>query len=284
MGRSIYEDAVVVVTGAGSGLGKAMALELGERKAFVVVADIDEASAIKTADEITDRGGRAEATACDVTIESDLTDIVLRAVEGHGRLDIMINNAGIAITGEAHHRSREEVRRVFDVNFWGVYHGTMAAYETMRRQRSGTIVNIASIAGLIPLPHVTAYVASKHAVVGFSTSLAIEAARSGVRIMTVCPGSVRTGLLRRGRPEERSSTVAPRRSALRPMEAERAARLILEGVQKRKPVIVIPFLLPRLYRLVRALSPRLYNFLSSEWFELVFRRSRKAARRDSTEG
>jgi short-subunit dehydrogenase len=166
----------------------------------------------------------------------------------------MFNNAGIGIGGEFRDMTTDHWRRIVEVNLWGVIYGTMAAYRVMRRQRSGSIVNTASMAGLVPVPALSSYAATKHAVVGLSVSLAPEAADLGVRVHVVCPGGIDTPIFDRseilGNGDWDSLMKIPFI-----MNVDKAAEKILSGVRKKKAIIVFPFssvLLWHLYRLLPA--------------------------------
>src|SRR5206468_10226121 len=132
--------------------------------------------------------------AVDVSRETEVERTVSDIVATHGRLDYMFNNAAVAIVGELRDGNVADFRRVVDVNLFGVVHGTMAAYRVMLRQGFGHIVNISSVAGLMPTPILTAYSTTKWAIVGFSTAVRAEAAGLGVKASVVCPGLVRTDM------------------------------------------------------------------------------------------
>ena len=187
-----FRDKIAIVTGSASGIGRAIASELSRDGARVVVADIDGEAARRVAAEL---GPGASAAEVDVTDAGAVQRVVDDAVAKHGRLDLMLNNAGIAVFGDARDMTLNDWNRVIDVNLRGVVHGVAAAYPVMVRQRAGHIVNTGSLAGLVPSPAGVGYAMSKHAVVGLSTSLRAEAARYGVRVSVVCPGFVDTPIV-----------------------------------------------------------------------------------------
>lgn len=260
-----FAGSVALVTGGASGIGRAMCAALGECGArAIVVADLDEAGARATADAIVRHGGRAEARALDVTDSAAVERIVRETVAAHGRLDLLVNAAGVGIWGDVREFSLEQWRRVLDVDFWGVVHGMRAAYAVMAAQGSGTIVNVGSLAGLVSAPTVVPYAAAKHAVVGLSTSWWAEAAEVGVQISVACPGPIRTGFhaaLLLGRPGR--SPRAPDGG----MDPAAAAQAILRGVEQGRRVIVFP----RQARWIWALS--------RVWPSRVARRNRETVRR-----
>ncbi|MES3020159.1 MAG: SDR family oxidoreductase [Pseudomonadota bacterium] len=186
-----WQGKTAVITGGGSGIGRALAHALAGRGATVIVTDIDLPAAQKVAAEC----AGASAHALDVRDADAVRTLVEAAAREHGRLDYIFNNAGIAVGGETEEISAAAWDRVIDINLRGVINGVMAAYPIMLAQGCGHIVNTASLAGLVPAPLLTPYAMSKHAVVGLSTSLRIEAARRGVRVSVLCPAAIETPLL-----------------------------------------------------------------------------------------
>lgn len=235
-----FKGKVAIVTGGASGIGRALCEELGARGATVIVADINAEGAQQVASAIATADGRARSVHLDVSQAEKVQKLVDETVSEDGRLDYMFNNAGIAIGGEVRDMNLEHWRRIMDVNLWGVIHGTTAAYRVMLGQGFGHIVNTASAAGLIPVPMETAYAATKHAVVGLSTSLRGEAAGLGVKVSVVCPGFVRTGIY-----DAVTILNADRQKVLagipfRKMDAAKAARVILRGAHCNRAIITFP--------------------------------------------
>ena len=166
--------------------------------------------------------------------EDAVRQMVGETAASHGRLDYLFNNAGIGIRGDARDLTSEHWRRVLGVDLFGVIYGTLAAYPIMTRQGFGHIVNTSSAAGLLPGPFNAPYNTSKHAVVGLSLSLRIEAADLGVKVSVVCPGFVRTSIYQTAVtvniPQDKASPSA--RLAAMMMEPPRAAQVILDGIGK----------------------------------------------------
>jgi len=237
MARRAFTGKVAIVTGGASGIGRALCQELGRHGAFVVAADVNDPGAERTATMVTAGGGAATAVHLDVTDAAGVEALVAEVAREHGRLDLMVNNAGIFVLGETHDMTLEDWRRMVDVNLLGVVYGTTAAYRQMHRQGFGHIVNVASLAGLIPIPLSVAYAATKHAVMGLSTSLRVEAAAAGVRVSVVCPGNVRTEIHGRF-----TMLGGDREAFLRRipflMDPARAARRIVTGIRRNRPIIV----------------------------------------------
>lgn len=258
---------VAFVTGAASGIGKALATALAARGDTVVLADIEGDPATAIAAELRSRGLRARSLALDVRDH----DAVERAIDGvyasDGRLDLLFNNAGVGVFGETQDFGWEHWQRVVGVNILGVAAGVQAAYPRMRAAGHGHIVNTASLAGLLPSPMLTPYAMTKHAVVGLSLSLRVEAAAFGVRVSAVCPGVTDTPILDRVAPEGLRATVpeghgrdyllhASRGRAYRP---EDLARDILRGVDRNDALIIAPRearIAWRMYRHVPSLIDR----------------------------
>jgi NAD(P)-dependent dehydrogenase (short-subunit alcohol dehydrogenase family) len=248
------ENRVAIVTGGASGIGRALCEQLAAAGAFVVVADINDRGAREVASVIRKGGGRAEAVLLDVSRGADVETVVNNVAATRQRLDYMFNNAAVAAVGELRDGNVEDFRRVVGVNLFGVVHGTMAAYRVMLRQGFGHIVNVASVTGLMPAPILTAYSATKWAIVGFSTALSAEASGLRVKVSVACPGLVRTSIAERNaywnvRKEDYLAWLPGQRMMLTPAQA---AKAILRGVTRNQQIIVFPFsarVAWRLYRL-----------------------------------
>ena len=171
-----------LVTGAGRGIGRAIALLFAREGARVVVAEMDEVTGRATADDIMAAGGDALFIKTDVSQEAQVQEAIRRAVAAFGRLDILVNNAGVL---------QADWDATLAVNLSGVYYGTLHGAEHMAAQGGGVVINLASILGVVGLGlGTTAYVATKHGVVGLTRDLAVQYAPRGVRINCICPGFV----------------------------------------------------------------------------------------------
>ena len=238
---SIFQGKVCVVTGGGSGLGLSICLQLASRGAHVIIADIQEEAASETAKIITSQGkGTAVPKQLDVTDPAAVEKLIQDVVDRFGKLDYMFNNAGIIVIGEFRDIPLVEIQKVIDVNLTGALNGSYYAYQLMVKQGFGHIVNTASGFGLAPGPSYLPYVTSKFGVVGMSESLRMEGADLGVSVSVVCPGYIRTPLIEKLRTYRAEPKEAVSLIPVKLLEPDKAAEVILRGVEKNKPIIMFP--------------------------------------------
>ena len=188
---------VAIVTGAAGGIGTAIATALGRAGATVSLFDRDAAAAERTAASLRLQGLTAAAVECDVTRAADVQQAVDAVLSAYGRIDILINNAGVSTMQRAWLMTEDEWDHNFDVNIKGVFLGTKAALPSMMGRRGGRIINTASVAGMRGVPLLAHYAASKWAVIGYTKSLAIELAPYDITVNAVCPGYVTTAMQER---------------------------------------------------------------------------------------
>jgi len=230
---------IAIVTGAGRGIGRATALELARLGADIVIAEVDQAGAKRTAEEVGALGRRAVATSTDVTSRADLRAMVDRATAEFGRIDILVNNAGIYRAAATVDVTEEHWDAIMNINAKAVFFASQAVIPTMAAQKSGSIVSLASMAGKIGSKTNLPYNASKAAVVSMTKSLALAHAAEGIRVNCVCPGFVETDMW---------AQVSKEQGALLGMSAEeftrhRAAQVPLGRMEKPEDVAhVIAFL------------------------------------------
>ena len=271
MSASAFDGKVAIVTGGASGIGAALARALGKQGADVVVADRQAPLAGEVAESIRAAGGRATSAELDVRQLASMARVVAETEARTGRVDLFFNNAGIGVGGEMSTYTARDWDDVFDVNLRGVAYGVQCVYPVMIRQGSGHIINTASVAGLIAAPLSGSYCATKHAVVGLSKSLRIEAKRHGVRVSALCPGAIATPILSGGKYGRINTAGVTEKIARQmwdrthPMDPDLFAGKVLRAVARNEAIIVIPAWWKALWYLDR-LSP----WLGARLAESVF--------------
>lgn len=181
-----------LVTGAGSGIGEAIAHTLAEAGALVYVADRDVANGTRVAEDIANQKGRAEFVELDVTDETALAATAQRVEASHGGLDVLVNNAGVGHVGTVVTTGGADMDRLYAVNVRGVFNASKAFIGPMLARKAGVIINMASIGGVLGIRDRLAYVTTKSAVVGLTKAMAMDHATEGIRVNCVCPGRVET--------------------------------------------------------------------------------------------
>jgi NAD(P)-dependent dehydrogenase (short-subunit alcohol dehydrogenase family) len=261
---SYWRAKSAVVTGAASGIGLALAQALLERGAQVWMADIDGQRVQQAATAL---GGKARAESLDVRDAAAVRRLIERVFTETGQLDFMFNNAGVGAAGEVRDFGPEHFDRLVDVNIRGVVNGVTAAYPLMVQQKHGHIVNTASLAGLVPVGLLTPYAMSKHAIVGLTGSLRLEAASHGVRVSAICPAAVDTPLLDDDYPDGSARVWRPNvrryleRLAGAPYPPGQLAKDALAGIEHNQGLIVVPAR-ARLVGLLYRFAPALVNMVA----------------------
>lgn len=240
---TFLSSGVAVVTGAGSGIGRALAQQLAAAGSALAMADIDEAGLKETAGSL--RGKSDVSThVLDVSNEEAVRDFAADVLARHRRVTLLVNNAGVALLGQFEEISLDDFRWLMNVNFWGVVYGVSCFLPALKQQPRAHIVNISSIFGLVAPAGQSAYSASKFAVRGFTEALRHELEGSNVFVSCVHPGGIRTAIAKRARlgahaPAESRQEAVARFDRLTPNTPEEAAARILQGVDRREPRILI---------------------------------------------
>jgi len=241
------KDKVAVVTGAGSGIGRALAMALADQGCRLAISDISETPLQETRDKAAAAGVAVHAKVLDVADRDAFHAYADEVMEEYGAVNLVVNNAGVALGVTIDDMAYDDAQWLFDINFWGVVHGTKAFLPHLRASGSGHIVNISSIFGLIALPGVSAYHASKFAVRGFTECLRVELDIEGVDIGVTCvhPGGINTNLISNSRIHDLKALERSAEDVHRLFEKllrtspEHAARMIVNGVKKNKRRVLI---------------------------------------------
>jgi len=231
---------IVVITGASSGIGKALAFEFASRGAAVVLGARQYVTLCELTEQLEKQHGvKALAVQCDVSKEDDCVDLIKQAVSTFGRIDVLVNNAGISMRALFNRDLDLNVlKTLMDVNFWGMVYCTKHAYPEILKNK-GSIVGVSSIAGYKGLPGRTGYSASKFAMNGFLDSLRVENLKTGVHVMTACPGftasNIRNTALNKSGNQQGESSMEEEKM----MTAEEVAKRIVDGVEKRSRTLIM---------------------------------------------
>jgi NAD(P)-dependent dehydrogenase (short-subunit alcohol dehydrogenase family) len=233
-----------VITGAASGIGRAVAISLARRGGHLALADIDEAGLAETERQAAAFGVRVSRHRLDVAVREDVAALPAQVVDAHGRVDLLVNNAGVALGGNFDQVSEADFDRVMEINFHGVVRMTRAFLPRLLASDDARIVNLSSVFGIISPPGQCAYSASKFAVRGFSNALRHELAATRVGVSVVHPGGVATAIARNARvspglaADEVRGRLALAEKLLRMPPAE-AGEIIVRGVEKRRARILV---------------------------------------------
>ena len=241
MKTNSFKEYVVVVTGASSGIGKALSLQLADEGAFLSLAARDSKRLDSLVGECQKRGGSAIAVPTDVADEGQCQNLIEQTIQKFGRIDMLVNNAGFSVASKFDELSSLELhKRVMDVNFNGIVHCTYYALPHLRAS-CGRVVNVCSLGGKFAIPYNTSYIASKYAVTGFSDSLRMELRKSGVSVTVIFPYWVITEFHERlldknGRPRGKKGRAIYTEKM---MTAEQCAQIIIDAAKKRKREVVM---------------------------------------------
>lgn len=232
------KEKVVVITGGTSGIGKALAFEFGLKGSKIFITGRDQEALTGTVTELEKKGIRAQGITADVTIPEDNNRMAGEAIKAFGGIDVLINNAGISMRAIFEEVDPEVIRKVMEINFFGAVYATRACLPEIMRNR-GSIIGISSIAGFRGLPARTGYSASKFALNGFLESLRTELLKSGVHVLTACPGFTASNIRKRSLTVDGTSQGESPRAEEKMMTAEECAAHIYRATVKRKRTLIL---------------------------------------------
>jgi NAD(P)-dependent dehydrogenase (short-subunit alcohol dehydrogenase family) len=259
MNMKDFKDKVIVITGAGSGMGRTLALQLAQRGALVLLSDINEAGLAETEQFLKKLQARYKCYKVDVGDREQITAFVKSVLDEFKYIDVLINNAGIAI-GKANFDEipMEDFERLINVNLWGVIYHTKAFLPVMLTRPEAAIVNTSSVFGLFPVPSQVPYCVSKYAVRGFTESLRLELSGTQVAVTCVHPGGIKTNIVNYGIHYTNADKIKADFDKMAITSAEKAASIIIRAIQKKaKRVMVGPD--AKIMRLLSQLSPNLMD-------------------------
>jgi NAD(P)-dependent dehydrogenase (short-subunit alcohol dehydrogenase family) len=237
------KDRIAVVTGAGSGIGRALSILLAEEGCHLAIADINRAGLAETQELLAKYGRKVSAHSVDVSKKERMQDFVGEVLDAHGGVNIVVNNAGVAVAKTFVDHSLEDFEWLMSINFWGVIYGCKLFLPHLLNAEEGHIVNISSLFGLVGVPMQTSYCASKFAVRGFSEALRAELGSSKVGVSSVHPGGIATNIAAASRHnEDAESEKMHKRSVTmfkKMMPASAAAARIVSGIKKNKGRVLI---------------------------------------------
>jgi NAD(P)-dependent dehydrogenase (short-subunit alcohol dehydrogenase family) len=239
-----FRGKVTVITGAGSGIGRATALAFAEKGADLVIVDKEENRIAEAVRAIEARGARVLARKVDVSDRIQVEDLARFVIAERGRADILYNNAGIGVGGGFDCTSLEEWERIFSINFWGVLYGIRAFLPHMIERKYGHIVNTSSLAGLCAIPGMSAYCSTKFAVAGLGESLRAEVRKFGIGVSTICPGIINTRVVADGCMNLREDSRANIQAVVEFYKKfgwppERVAKAVLSAVRYNRSVVPV---------------------------------------------
>ena len=239
------KDKVVVITGAGSGIGRALALNCAQRGSLLALSDVDEAGLAETVALVTDAGvGKVRSDRLDVSDRDAFARYALNVVQDFGRVNVVVNNAGVALAGDLADLEYTDMDWIIGINFWGVVHGTKEFLPHLISSGDGHLVNLSSLFGLISMPGQSMYNASKYAVRGMTEALREEMLIAGhpVGVTSVHPGGIKTAIARNARvsaKEDQAATANLFDKKLARMTPEKAAEIIVKGTLKHQARVLV---------------------------------------------
>ncbi len=252
-----FRNKVVIITGASSGIGRATALAFAREGATSILASRSQEKLEKVADEIRNFNKNVLVIPTDISLPNSVHTMVEKVVGKYGRIDILLNNAGVAFVGRIEDdRFVEDTKKMMEVDFFGTVYCTKEVLPIMQRQSRGHIVNMSSVVGRKAFPHFAGYSAAMHAINAFSEALRQELHGSGIYVSTIYPALTQTPMLYHVNPAD----MPPPFRRFTPISVESVAEALLRGVHKKQYRIVVPFQ-PKMLLLADAISPRLGDLI-----------------------
>lgn len=248
----------VIITGAGSGIGRALAHEFAKKQWNIVIAEINDIRAKETADQVKNLGGKAIVVHCDVTNPADIDKVLETVTKELGGVDIMINNAGVSAGGYMERISIEDWNWILDINLKSVIYGCRAVIPLFKKQQSGYIINVASYAGMACLPEMSSYNVAKAGVIALSETIRTELSLLGIGVSVVCPSFIKTNLMDQFRsPDARQRNLAQGFFNKSIMSVEAVARCIIRSISGNK-MYILPQIDAKYMWWSKRHTPRLY--------------------------
>lgn len=238
-----FRDRVAVVTGAGSGIGRAVACELARRGSDLAISDISEKGLEETVRLVEQLGRKVTTHLVDVADRARMESFAAEVVKMHGRANIVVNNAGVVVMSKFEEQTVEDLEWIVNINLWGVLYGCKFFLPHLKRETEAHIVNISSMAGFIPIPNMSSYVLTKFAVRGFTETLRIELRKSKIGVTCVHPGAVATNIPAATRYKsanaEKLKAQGKKAVGMIGVSPEKTARLIVDGIARNSARVVI---------------------------------------------
>ncbi|MCW2792489.1 MAG: sadH [Nocardioides sp.] len=263
------DDKVAVITGAGSGIGRALSVDLAGRGALLALSDVDEAGLAETVELVKAAGAReVRRDRLDVADRAAFTAYAAAVAEHFGRVNVVVNNAGVALAGDLDDLAYDDMDWIVGVNFWGVVHGTKEFLPHLIASGDGHVVNISSLFGLVSMPGQSMYNATKYAVRGMSEALREEMLVAGhpVGVTVVHPGGIKTAIARNARVSDREDKQATARlfdEKLARMSPERAAEIIVKGILGNKARVLVGIDAHALHHLAKLTGSRYQDIVAA---------------------
>ena len=238
------ENKIALITGAGSGIGRALALQLAERGCVLAISDVNADGLVETATRLRAAGGACSTHLVDVADRAAVEAFAAAVADEHGAVHLVVNNAGVTLVDRAEHVTYEDLDWIMNINFWGVVYGTKAFLPYLRQVDEAHIVNVSSLFGLVAMPLQSSYSASKFAVRGFTEGLKMELAGSHIGVSCVHPGGIKTSIGKNSRVGEDALSI-PKEQLVADFEKaaattpEQAAGAIIRGIEKNKRRVLI---------------------------------------------